>query len=281
MVTVTGDAPTIDDARRIPVPASPCISIVDGLGWQDPIAVRVGAYDLGVRGNTEEAQALVRTIAGDRVVDDGGVPMPRNLSVHLATQRADATDNQQLHRLYHGHHMAIRSRSAARVLAGLDAYLDAHALVHDPERMQLWATALVDDGVAHLLPGGLRDTAVKRLRSLGEAGLSLVDRPWVEVDLATGELVVPPPSVEPATLDLPDDLAVDDDPTSAAPPGRYSVVSILRGRDETMGAVVLRTARAVANLARLDETPVLEGVATLVASTWPGSPPDAVGIVAR
>lgn len=258
-------ADAVATGQRIPVPASPCLSAVDGLGWQpEPFAVRAGRYDLGVRGNSPVAQELAMAVAGDRVVDAGDESMPRNLSVHLAESPPDGGRTIDLHRLYLGHHLVLRTRDPHRVLAALDSHLDAHALTHDPERAQLAATAVVRDGRAHLLPTASRRRVVDHARRYAAAGYLLVDRPWVEVDLGAGELVVAPSSIDVDEVAVPDSVATGD-AVPAVRPGRYPILSIAVA-EGTAGEAVLDLGRAVVNLAQLDAGATLTAVHRLVAA---------------
>lgn len=258
--------------RRIPVPPSPCISRLDGVGWQDPpLAVRVGSYDLGLRGSSPAAHEFARAVAGDRVVDAEGETMPRNLSVYVAEAVSDEQPSRDLHRLYLGHHLALRSRDLRRLAGTLDSYLDAHARTHDDERAQLCATVLVRDGEAHVFPIGHRAVAVLRDRSLRDLGYGLIDRPWVEIDLSTGDAVVP------TGVDV-DSLAASvasarDPAEPVVGPGRYPVTAVARPVSRTLAAEVVRLARGVVNLAELDAESTLLGIRELVASAgtaeWP------------
>ena len=74
-------------------------------------------------------------------------------------------------------------------------YVSADTTPPDEDLLALNGTAAVLDGAALLLPPGLVNWTKQIQTKLARRGIVLVDAPYVTVDLETGELVVPVPSV--------------------------------------------------------------------------------------
>ena len=257
-------------AQLIEVPDSPCISVVDGLGWLDQrVPVRAGRYVLGVRGNAALTQRLLVEVAGPRVVtvaDDFPVgPLPRNLSLHLVADQQGRVTTRGLHRLHLGHRLVARSRDPRRLLHALDQQLLAHGDAHDTTLPQVAASVVVGADGALVLPLAMRHDLVTATRRLADVGLTLVDRCWVAVDTGTGEVVLPEPSpwLGDVTLDGADAIGEDRaDPPVA--PGRHRVVAWHLPAPASPGTAVVAAARSVVNLAQVDAGRTIAGLAALL-----------------
>lgn len=249
---------------RIAVPVSPCLSAVDHLGWVDTVGVSAGPYVLGVRSDTDGTSALVREALADRVVVAEDVDP--NLSIVLAAEAAPG-EVQQLHRLYLGHHLVLRSRDPARVVDGLGSHLDAHARTFQRDRVLVLCAALVRDGRAHLVEHGSRRQIVEQERRWQEDGFRLVDRPWVDVDLDAGEVVVP--DAEPLSTAVASwaGARVPDAPDPAVRPGRYPIAtwSPRRGTG-TPGSRLTAAASSVVNLAEVGAATALPALRDLLST---------------
>ncbi|MFI5053565.1 MAG: hypothetical protein ACHQDE_04320, partial [Acidimicrobiia bacterium] len=90
----------------------------------------------------------------------------------------------------------VRSRSGGRVLAALLAYLSNDLVERDPTLLRVNATAAVHNGGALLLPAGLVQWAKQLQPRFARRGISMIDLPFADLDLATGELVVPEAAIE-------------------------------------------------------------------------------------
>lgn len=240
-----------DQLRRIPVPDSPCIRFVNGLGWLPPFGVRAGPYLLGVRANDEAARAVLHDVLGDRVVTGPDEGLPHNVTVHLEAPSDREVGRAVLNRCYLGHEPMVRSLDPARAVATMLDVLDAHARAFDPEPIQLCAAVLVDgEGTAVVAPNAERRRSVSHSRLVGRRGLRLVDRPWSRIDLDDGTVVVPETeAVElPPRYRAPDD---DHDPPVAA--GRYPIGTWTSYGEDSPGADLAAVARTVVNLAQLED----------------------------
>lgn len=247
---------------RIEVPSSPCLSAVDHLGWAGTTAVAAGPYVLGVRSDTDGTGALLREALGDRVVVAEDVPP--NLSVVLAGEAAPG-EVQELNRLYLGHHLVLRSRDPARVVDGLASHLDAHARTFRHDSLLVLCAALVHDGRAHLVEHGSRRQIVEQERRWQADGFLLVDRPWVDVDLATRELVVPDAGRLSTAVTSWAGTRRPDAPDPAVAAGRYPIAtwSPRRGTG-TPGHRLAAAASSVVNLAELGPASTLSALRDLL-----------------
>ncbi|MGH9028066.1 MAG: PqqD family peptide modification chaperone [Acidimicrobiales bacterium] len=213
--------------RYLPAAAEVCNDVAAArkpIAWEGKRVYRLDDFHVGIRYDTEPtAEVLDRLFAGHEVIDEGA---PDNYSVALS-QRSGRT--RDLNFLVRGADRLVRSRSAARVLSGLLAFLSSDLSPPDASLLQLRLPAAVGGGEALLLPSGARELTGQLESRLSRAGVQLVDRPVVLVDPSTAELVVPEPTVghEPAVLDSIDrDLGLTSDPGPLSP-GRYRIRSWL------------------------------------------------------
>ena len=147
---------------------------------------------MGVRYNEEDtAQTLDRLFSrGPRIADP---QVPDNYAVALYTRGGR---KRELNLLVKGAQQLVRTRSRARVLRGLLNYLSADLASHDPALLQIRTAAVVRDGSATILPFEVTSWLPDLQPRLNRYGGQLVDAPWVLIDPATAELVVPEPTVE-------------------------------------------------------------------------------------
>jgi len=181
----------------------------------------------------------------------------------------DTSQSKGFHFLYRGITPVVRTRDAHRLLEGLFAHLSGHAHDQRDTHLRIDALALVHGDTAVLAPADMQTVMPLLERRLNANGLRLVDRPWVAIDPATGELVVPEPTldIDRSALDGLDELVPP--PRRADPPvapGRYRIVGWGFGRGET-DAGPLSTASAVVcavdevlNLKRVGAQRVLDGL---------------------
>ena len=160
--------------------------------WAGTSAFAFGDVRVGIRYNSQATADLLEKLLVGAHIDDAGVG--DNYSVALTDPGSAAND---LELLVLGTRQIVRSRSKRRVLTGLLRYLSSDLFDADPSLLHVNATAAVDDGGQGLvLPPGLTGWLGKLQPRLAKLGITLVDMPFVSLDVGTGELVVPPPAVE-------------------------------------------------------------------------------------
>ena len=201
--------------------------------WAGTAAYRVGAFHIGVRVNDPEtADVIDRLLPGARVQDRR---VPDNFSVALYPGAGGGS--RRLNLLVRDGRQLVRSRSAARALAALLTYVSADTTPPDEDLLPLNASAALLDGTALLLPPGLVNWNKQIQTTLARRGIVLVDAPYVTIDLASAELVVPTPSVphDPEVLAELDRGARLGPELPYVRPGRYPIARLvpqpLTGRD--------------------------------------------------
>jgi thiol-disulfide isomerase/thioredoxin len=239
----------IDGVRYLPAPGAMCGpggggSASNSTKWDGIRAYAFGEHHVGIKyDDADTAAVLDRLFTGARVDD---ARAPENFAVALGGTPTTngAGSSRSLKLLVHGNRQLVRSRSGARVLAGLLQQLSSAVGASseaDDALLRVYATAVVSaDGSAVLLPAGLVDHVKQLQPRFAKIGVSLVDAPDVFIDPATAELVVPAPTIpfDSAVLD-----AIDVDVTlgSEQPwvrPGRYPLAAwlVVRGPEE-LGAL--------------------------------------------
>ena len=150
------------------------------------------------------------------VVDD---PDARpNFSLRIADSSRD------LHLLYRGNCLEVRTPDPRRAVSALLTHLDAHRS-GPPGTIRVHGSVIVRDGRAMLIPRLLGEELPRSARQLREAGVRVLDTSATDLDLRSGEVVVREPlDVDRAALDAlaataprrADDMWVE--------PGRYPLV---------------------------------------------------------
>ena len=228
--------------------------------------MRAGEYVLGVRANSEQIGALLRGIFADRLVPEA--EPPGNISVFLAEQTSGHA--QERHRLYACHSRTLRTRSVARLLATLWHELDCYDARLHHEGMLLDVTAVVRDGQAHLIPAVLRRQVSEKERSWARDRFEIVDRRWLDLDVATGTVTVTAPQVPGGKVALGDTLValgVADRTEPAGPTGTFQVASWTVAADPiSLAKRVVIAAGAVLDRQQHDVPRMLDDLARLLAS---------------
>jgi hypothetical protein len=154
----------------------------------------VGEWDLGVRCTSSDVLALLRQALASHVVEPDEPPAPSNFSLTVAADgRPRAV--KDFHLLYRGAASVVRTRDLRRLFEALFAYLSGVAEVADAGSVRLDVMAFVKDGAAILVPAAIRSSLPLLERRLNAKGLFVLDRPWVRVDVATGEMLVSEPDL--------------------------------------------------------------------------------------
>jgi hypothetical protein len=205
----------------------------------DTFSVRGGGH-VRIRSNTPEVGALVRALLAERVVEDDA-SLPYAYSVRLEPVASSRGVAQQLHVLYEDCTVVRSSRDPKRVLSNLVAHVSGRDAVDDgapPVSMRLAGCAVVGVRGVAVVPLALEPELGRIERRLNDAGLRLVDAPFLTFDPVTAELLVPAlPAIDASALDGLD-VYVGREP-GAAPPGRHRVTGWML--DDLRGAADRRT----------------------------------------
>lgn len=198
---------------------------VDRLGWAATTAFRVGEWAIGIRSNTLEVDALLRSALVAHVLD--GIVAPRNYSIAIHTD--DQRGVRPLDGVWWQYSKLHQSWSAHRVVRSLLGYLGDH-VDRSAAAVRLPAVTLLGPGGAIVADRSLANDKVRLLPLLRRLDLQIVDSRWAEID-DTGELVVSPLRLQVDHRVL-RDLADNDrrratGPNLAVAPGRYPVRSWL------------------------------------------------------
>lgn len=189
--------------------------------WIGSIAVRAGAFHVGLRSDETLMLEELRTAFIDHLVTDEQAPYDFGISV--AGRSGDGP--RLLPYLAHGRLPILRSRARSRLIRRLDLELGQLVTQTTDDLLALHGfAALVKDRKAALVPAGLaeRSTAVERL--LTDSGVGVAESIGLRLDPSVQELVVP-------------SGLIDGDPTAssvdelAVPSGRYPVAGIYWSSD--------------------------------------------------
>lgn len=205
----------------------------------------------------------------DRLVDDDGTAATFSLRV---VEQHRQERRQDLHLLYHGHHVVARSRGVARLVQVLLAHLAAWDRAGRTDLLKLHVGGFVQGASAVLVPFSLRLRLEARLAA---QGFRSVDGPWVSIDPHTAELVVDRPALalDPGARQA---LADRRPPTSRdlqpGEAGRYDVALWAMGDDAADGPSgpglnLLNAAKVLVGAGPSDAAPTLQAVARLLQST--------------
>ena len=154
---------------------------------------RLGDFHVGIRSNSESTSATLDALFDRARVRD--TRAPDNYSVALYGDAGGGS--RQLNLLMQGSRQLVRSRSTARVLRALLWRLseDVEAVELDTGRIRVQATAALRGVDAILLPPALYQWAKQLQPRFARVEIALADVPYPEIDLATGELVIPEPAI--------------------------------------------------------------------------------------
>ena len=192
---------------------------VDRLGWAATTAFRVGEWAIGVRSNTLELDALLRTALAAHVLD--GVEAPRNYSiaVHADHQRGV----RPLHSLWHEYSLLARSRSPGRVVRALLGYLGDHVDAR-PSFVRVPAVTMIGPSGAVVADPSLRNHRPRLTRLVRTFALQVADSRTADID-DSGELVVSPSPlhVDESALDSSEMGGPRADPDLPPATGRYPI----------------------------------------------------------
>lgn len=254
--------------------------------WSDTIPVVVARTCLGVRADSDALAASLRAALRPYVRDDISRRPQANLSVVVADDRGRRR-GAGFHFLRRGTTAVVRSRDPRRVLAGLASYLSAATEPPDAT-VRVHGVALVRDGVATVVPAQMLQWLAQLERRLATNGVEFVDQPWVYLDAARGEVVVPAPRVvlDPAAVDRIAASVADRRPDPGVVPGRYPVrawayFSQAPDRPVSRAEMVAQAVCLCPDADRSAPGPLLDAFAAVMSAATPialpwGSPADLV-----
>lgn len=193
-----GDEGALDGApsRALYLPAAPAVcggggsEGSDGFKWTGTATYRFGEFHVGIRYNVDStAEMLDRLFPGLRVEDSRA---PDNYSVIL---QDSLNRTREFNLLLQGQRYLVRSRTRARVLRGLLNHLSAELNYPEQPLLGLRTSAVVQNGRAIVLPALVSNWINAVQPRLNRLGIQIVDLPWLLIDPASAEMVVPEPLV--------------------------------------------------------------------------------------
>ena len=192
--------------------------------WTASDTFRIGDLYLGVRSHPAALSNRVRSTLVDHVVE--GVDAPPNYSLRLETREPGRKGPARAYALYRSQCLLLRTRKRERVLRALVRCLSG---LVDPRDglVRVRQGAVVGRSGAIILPHELHWRLEALEPRLGTDAMWLSDPPFIDIDAATGELVLAPPmiDVDAAALGAGSDRPV--------PYGRYPIREwAILGRDE-------------------------------------------------
>ena len=221
--------------------------------WASTVALDIGDYQVGVRADSIRTEQLLARGFSAYLVQEG-TPAAANFSVVLGG--ADSGDTKALSLLLAADTTVLRTRSPRRVMRALQARLSGLLDRPGDGLVRTVTVAALAGDRAFLLP----QAAVRWMEylqpRLARLGVRLSDAPGALVDPATGELVIPEPSIEVA-YDVLEELGEVPSSRSELPPmepGRYQLAAW--GFESGQSAENERSSRAGAIAALL---PAVEG----------------------
>lgn len=182
--------------------------------------MRVGPYLVGLRAAGPSLDAALRRAFAGLLVE----PHPSvNLSLHVATTA------KSFHVLSWGGCPVVRTLDVDRLLTALLRFVGSHA-AQPIETLRTDFMAVVRDGTAVMIARSYRTELVKRESHLRKGGLSILEAPWVDVDLHAGALIVTDPALPIDPAGWAELRALAPTPLSrdlATAPGRYRVTGVV------------------------------------------------------
>ncbi|MCB0978850.1 MAG: hypothetical protein KDB02_15455 [Acidimicrobiales bacterium] len=201
-------------------PETSCVDNLNQLPWEPTFAVDVAAFRVGIRASSAELSDVLQTLLRAHVVEDPETPV--NFSVLLAGEQRRSR-NTGFHFLYRGSNAHLRTRDPLRLVHGLVGSLSSLAVASTGRFQAVQGVALVGDSGAVIAPMTLREYRARFERRFALRGVRYVDLPWVFLDAARSEIVVPEPvlDLDWSVTDSITDLARAPRPEAPVPAGAY------------------------------------------------------------
>lgn len=181
-----------------------------------------------MRSSTVAADVMIRRLFASWLLPDAW-PERGHYSLILGPTVPSRAGERALSILFADGVPIVRSRSARRVLRALATHLASYGAGPAPAGLlRLKAVAVVGDRGGVLLPAGVfgHFDLCRLERELTRMRLRLVDQPWVQVDPATAELVLAPPTSLPAEEAVAGLTAICPEERADNPPvGRFPLVA--------------------------------------------------------
>lgn len=253
----------LDDARDEPVflrPPSACGTEFEQVDWVGTLEVDLdGARRLGIRFNDGRLLEATGAALGDRAtVGDDDTPPYFSVKLNEPTRRR----KHPLHYVYLGARPVVGSRDVQRLLDGLAAHLGQHLEAPPTDVYTAPLVPVRSPAGVLLVPGDLAVMSKVVDRVLRPEGYVAADVPFVHLDLANAEVVVPTPVVHIA-LDAATRAELPSDHEERLTPGRYPVARwlVAVGAED---AGPLRHSMAVLHATRGLRTPFPHGAQAAV-----------------
>ena len=187
--------------------------------WAATGAYLIADYRVGVKADSMETEGtLERFLASVRMPE--GTRAPGDYALVLGD---GGVTKRGLNLVMQGTETVVRTRSPRRALLGLAGYLSTHLDQERPDFLRVSAMGVIMDGEAVILPAdvnGWLDELQPRLAKLGGAP---IDLPYLTIDVARREVVVPEPALalDTSVLDDYDEPPPRRSERPRVEPGRY------------------------------------------------------------
>jgi hypothetical protein len=171
------------------------------------------------------------TVVGVAIRGDAGVEELRRALDAFRTDRVPnhnytvwlSGDRRTFHRLQWGGCTVVRTRDAGRFGEALARHLSGHG-APSPGLVRTDGVVALHGERAYVFPASFRQAIPTFERPLRQAGVTLVDAPWVDLDPSDGVVALEPPRLAASHFAA----MVDNLPTTARPdrpaePGRYRI----------------------------------------------------------
>lgn len=221
---------------------APGTGVTPGVTWTETRVYRLAGHHVGVRVDSDAtAEVLDRLFAGRQVEDPRAgysfsVALPSLALPSVPRLGGSGRPTRQgLNLLVQPTRTTIRSRDPARILRALLSDIHGRTVSAAPadgrRRVNAIAVSVADRGVG-LMPIDFNAFAPRLQPLLAQRGVALADVRFPEIDLATGEVVLPAPTIE-------HDPAVPDVVGLAGTLGTAELPWVLPGRYPLIGWCVI------------------------------------------
>ncbi|MDQ3628141.1 MAG: hypothetical protein M3419_04920 [Actinomycetota bacterium] len=183
----------VPEGTALPQVCTPCMAKLDQRPWLTTVAVKVGAWHVGVRVNSEKTRSLVESrLAPLRASAEDATVSP-NFSVEIDGNSAKGT--RSLNLLYKDHEIVARRRDPAELLDDLaELVVEVDLILRDDAPMVSAAVVLTPAREAVVLPMRAHKDLLTRSSQLRRRGLELLRARLHEIDDATGSIVLHAPA---------------------------------------------------------------------------------------
>lgn len=153
----------------------------------------MGDYLVGIRTNDVRVDRALRQALATHFVPDVATPHA-NYAIRIEPQ-VSGEAIQQLHALYEGGCLVVKSRRPGEVIAALVRELSVYPLTRSGATLVRCTVIVRKDGSAVLLSAALRRQLAANASRLASQGLNVLATSAVVIEAGTAEVMVPAPAI--------------------------------------------------------------------------------------